>query len=68
MMGSTLTSTTADLEYARECLMFLGFVLNDKKWSMVPEQRLDNLGFLIDSQTMNLSLPDARRLRLSSLT
>ena len=68
LTGSTLTSTTADLEYGRECLMFLRFVFNDKKWSTVPEQRLDILGFLIDSQTMNLSLPDAWRLRLSSLT
>ena len=58
LTGSTLTSTTADLEYARECLMSLGFVLNHKKSSTVPEQRID---FTNDHSALN------RRKRLKLL-
>ena len=57
-------SACENTHQAYTVLESLGFVVNDKKSSMIPTTRITHLGFVIDSVTMRVSLPEEKVLRI----
>ncbi|XP_066305375.1 uncharacterized protein [Branchiostoma lanceolatum] len=54
----------AHIAVARDLLETLGFVLNLEKSRLVPSQVVTFLGFILDSQSMTLSLPEAKVVKV----
>jgi len=58
----TLVSQHADL--AMHLLGSLGFTLNHKKCHLTPSQKMEFLGFIVNTQNMSLSLPPEKVFKL----
>ena len=67
LMAKSAQEASAHLRAAIEILVALGFVINLKKSVFQPSQRLEFLGFVIDSRKMMISLPHQRLQSLRSL-
>ena len=50
----------ADTNQAMTLLRSLGFIVNDEKSSLTPSQQIIHLGFVIDTVTYSVSLPDQK--------
>lgn len=50
------------------CLSRLGFIINDKKTILIPKTSCKFLGFIIDTETMTLQLPDSKRQKILKAT
>ena len=50
----------ADTNQAMTLLHSLGFIVNDEKSSLTPSQQIIHLGFVIDTVTYSVSLPDQK--------
>lgn len=61
-VSDSFEEAKAQIQQARAFFQSLGFLINRKKSVFKPTQRLDYLGFTIDTQKMALSMP-ARKLR-----
>ena len=60
-------SCVQSVEKMVSMFMTLGFVIHPEKSQLVPSQRLEFLGFVIDSTTMTISLNDRKRKNLKKL-
>ena len=57
LMAESPDALKAHLRKAANLLEELGFLLNKKKCAWTPTQRIEFLGFKVDSNTMHLYLP-----------
>ena len=60
LMASTPTLLRSYISLTSHVLTHLGFILNQPKCVLAPRQLLDFLGFLIDSTTMTIALPQSK--------
>ena len=67
LMADSVQEARAHLRAAIEILVALGFVINMGKSTFQPSQKLEFLGFCIDTQNMILSLPHQRLHSLQTL-
>lgn len=54
----------ANVEITKKFLCSLGFIINEVKSCMIPSNSCRYLGFIIDSKTMEISLPVEKRLKI----
>lgn len=66
LFGSSREACHKNVEYTVSFLESLGFVINKKKSRFTPSQSRKFLGFVIDSEEMNISLPHEKRLALTN--
>ncbi len=62
--GQEPTSTRADTLLFGSLLQHAGFLLNETKSVQEPTQRIQHLGFIIDSTEMEVSLPPEKAFRI----
>lgn len=67
IMAKSVHEAQTHLASAMHLLTALGFILNLKKSVLSPVQRLEFLGFLLDSRTMTISLPCSKIQTIQSL-
>ena len=60
ILNQSLSGILKDLEEVINLLEFLGFIINYKKSVVVPQQILEYLGLVIDSNKLSLSLPHGK--------
>ena len=60
LMASTPMLLRNHISLTSHVLTHLGFILNQAKCVLEPQQSLDFLGFLIDSRTMTIALPQSK--------
>ena len=60
LIGSSVEECLSQLSFLRDLLQSLGFVINVNKSQLIPVTRIVYLGFLIDTISMTLSLPDEK--------
>ena len=59
-IGSSVEECLSKLSFLRDLLQSLGFVINVNKSQLIPVTRIVYLGFIIDTVSMTLSLPDEK--------
>ena len=57
LIGSSAVECLSQLFFLRNLLQGLGFVANVNKSQLIPVTRIPNLGFVVDTISMTLSLP-----------
>lgn len=67
LIGGTVKECLQNLTATKEILLKLGFLVNTKKSSLIPTQRVNYLGFTIDSNQFIIELTDKRKIQVSSL-
>lgn len=68
LKSSSRAQACHDISRMLECLQSHGFVVNFAKSSLIPSQRIEHLGLLLDTQTASFSLsPDRQRKLLAAL-
>ncbi len=67
LLGQTYQECHKNVNITLHTLERLGFVINYKKSSLVPSQRIKYLGFVFDSVKWTLSLPDDKRITIAKL-
>ena len=60
LIGSSVEECLSKLSFLRDLLQSLGFVINVNKPQLIPVTRIVYLGFIIDTISMTLSLPDEK--------
>lgn len=60
LLGQTYEECHENVKITISTLETLGFVINYKKSSLVPTQRIKYLGFIFDSVNWTISLPDVK--------
>jgi len=65
LIHNSLQLAIINIQKAIRLLEWLGFVINYKKSSLVPNKRCKYLGFIIDSVNYNLELSDNKRLQIN---
>ena len=60
LIGSSVEECLSKLSFLRDLLQSLGFVINVNKSQLIPVTRIVYLGFIIDTVSMTLSLPDEK--------
>lgn len=60
-MGNTHDSCLTNLIQTRQVLQSIGFVINERKSSTTPQTICKYLGFIIDSEKFQISLPERKR-------
>lgn len=63
-VGETYAECQRATQITISLLKFLGLSINDEKSRLIPCQRVKFLGFLIDSESMEISLPDKKKTRV----
>lgn len=63
-IGQTASDCLHNANETIKCLTRLGFVINDKKSILIPNKSCKFLGFILDSETMTLQLPDTKRQKI----
>lgn len=61
LLGDTEENCLRNIDSTIECLEKLGFVINYAKSSLKPKTSCTFLGFVIDSESMTLQLPERKR-------
>ena len=64
LMADSAERLNNHMEIMTDTLQQLGFILNRKKCILHPQQRIEFLGFCVDSTTMTLSLPQHKVLKI----
>ena len=64
LMAQSVTNLEIHVQTTIQLLRCLGFVLNMKKCQTTPSQTMEFLGFLVDSRSMTLSLPETKVLKI----
>lgn len=65
-IDSTYNTCHNRVTEAVSLLSKLGFIINETKSKLIPNQKQTFLGFELDSRNMSLNLPDNKRLRILS--
>ena len=66
-MGDTYTECANNAQKTCNLLESLGFIINYSKSKILPSQRCKYLGFIFDSSSMSLELPEERRVNVKHL-
>lgn len=66
IMGNSRAAASHNLSIAQSLFTNLGFTVNLEKSVLEPTHRIVHLGFLIDSISLNISLPDNKCLALET--
>ena len=64
LMAQSVNDLEIHVQTTIQLLRCLGFVLNVKKCQTTPSQTMEFLGFLVDSRSMTLSLPETKVLKI----
>ena len=67
LQGDSYTACLHNITKTTALLTALGFKVNFDKSVLLPAQRIKFLGFILDSVSMTISLPDKRRVRILAL-
>lgn len=67
LIGADLAECKNNVNITIKLLECLGFIINYKKSSIVPQQTCKYLGFMFDSVTMTMSLPLEKRRSIAQL-
>ena len=67
LMGESVPLLLEHLHFARLTLKSLGFLINDSKSVFIPSQSLLHLGYIWDSVSLSLSVPDEKVTVLKEL-
>ena len=67
LMGTSFEECSTNVEATGRLLMETGFVINYGKSSLVPKQKIKFLGFVIDSVSMTISLPEEKRINITDI-
>ena len=65
--GPSIEKARESLGVLRAILKWLGFLVNDEKSVKTPTERLEFLGFMIDSNSMTLSLTEKKQASISNI-
>ncbi|XP_046742941.1 uncharacterized protein LOC124409394 [Diprion similis] len=65
--GSDFHSCSRNILRTVELLEFLGLIINYRKSILVPKNRYEFLGFVLDSKTLTLELPERKRDKMLGL-
>lgn len=60
-IGQDYESCKANVDSTISLLQSLGFIINEKKSNLTPNNRCRFLGFILDSKSMTLELPESKR-------
>jgi len=66
IFGNTYDGCLKNIKQATSLLSKVGFTVNYEKSQLLPSQRVQYLGFLIDSSNMLIELPQEKQLRISN--
>jgi ribonuclease HI len=69
MIGSCLVNPMkclSNIDLTKKLLISLGFIINDEKSMLIPNNYCKFLGMIIDSNKLQLSLPSEKRQRIKS--
>jgi hypothetical protein len=66
LMNQSQQGLVKDRDSVLWLLESLGFVINHKKSFLVPSQKMEYLGFLVDSRAMSFSLPEDKILKIQA--
>ena len=61
LIGNSQSECLQNIKATCDILRKAGFVINDKKSSFIPSQEITYLGFILNSKTMTISLPNDKR-------
>jgi hypothetical protein len=64
LIGYTLTECLRNIQETVRLLESLGLTINYKKSELSPTTRIKYLGFILNSETMTISLPDEKKCRV----
>ena len=67
LLGDTYTECANNVQKTCDLLESLGFIINYSKSKIIPSQRCKYLGFIFDSSSMSLELPEERRYNVNKL-
>ena len=67
LQGELYAACLHNITTTTHLLTALGFKVNFEKSVLLPTQRIKFLGFIFDSVTMTLSLPEHRQVRILAL-
>ena len=67
LQGNTKTKCVSNIVATIKKLRSLGFTIHEGKSNLIPTQKLDILGFTIDSVAMTVSLKETKKKDLSNL-
>ena len=65
--GSSYDECLQNLKFTVQTLESLGFIINEKKSSLVPQNRCQFLGLILNSMHMSIELPETKRHQIASL-
>lgn len=60
ILGDSYGECSKNTQISIELFEKLGFIINDKKSQLIPSTRRKFLGFIYDSETMNIELPEEK--------
>ena len=63
-IGQNFQKCFDNLQTSRALLQSLGFIINEKKSDTVPTMNCQFLGFVFDSESMTISLPNSKRMKI----
>ena len=67
LIGRNYAECLNNVDMTRDVLTKAGFIINVKKSAFVPSQKIQFLGFIIDSTKMIINLTDEKRQKISNL-
>jgi len=67
LLARSLNACEMNIKITSEFLTWLGFLINESKSVLYPQNSIQYLGFIFDSNTMTISLPESKRSKLTKL-
>ena len=67
LAGSTREECLENINATRTLLTEAGFVINEEKSVLTPSQHIQFLGFILDSNSMTVSLPNDKKEKIASI-
>ena len=64
IQGDTVESCFCSVKACIELLRSLGFVIHPEKSALLPSQKLEFLGFILDSVSMTVSLTEVKKIKI----
>lgn len=66
-IGNSVKSCSKNVQATIRLLHRLGFVINYRKSELIPKQEIEYLGFIFNSQTLTMKLPDRKKEKILKL-
>ena len=67
-MADSIATCSENVTVTKQLLESVGFSINFAKSMLIPRQKMEHLGFVLDSQTMTVSVTKENRTRVIFLT